>query len=158
MNLVKKQNLSLSSFLLILIFLICSVSFSEETNNFFGKAEVIDGDTVRIKETKIRLFGIDAPEKKQFCKKDYLNIFIFAFKKKYPCGQISRQKLKKFLNNQIIHCKVKDEKDRYKRYLGICYKGNSDINAWLVKNGYAVSYRKYSKEYLSEEIYAKKIN
>ena len=155
MSLVKKQNLNLSSFLAILLFLICSVSFSEETKTFFGKAEVIDGDTIRINEKKIRLFGIDAPEKKQFCKKDYLNIFIFSFKKNYPCGQISSEKLKKFLNNQIISCKVKNEKDRYKRYLGICYKRNRDINAWLVKNGYAVLYRKYSKKYLNEEVYAK---
>ena len=52
MSLVKKQNLSLSSFLIILIFLISSVSFSEETKTFFGKAEVIDGDTIRINEKK----------------------------------------------------------------------------------------------------------
>ena len=51
--------------------------------------------------------------------------------------------------------KVKDEKDRYKRYLGICYKGNSDINAWLVKNGYAIAYTRYSKKYVLDEQYAK---
>ena len=56
MSLVKKQNLSLSSFLTILFFLICSVSFGEETKFFFGKVEVIDGDTIRIKEKKDKTF------------------------------------------------------------------------------------------------------
>ena len=95
-------------------------------------------------------------KKKQLCKKNYLNIFIFSFSKNYNCGQISSDKLKKFLNNHIITCEFKKQKDQYKRYLGICFKKNKDINAWLVRSGYALSYRKYSKKYLNEEFHAKK--
>ena len=32
-----------------------------------GKARVVDGDTLHINQTKIRLHGIDAPEMKQIC-------------------------------------------------------------------------------------------
>ena len=46
-------------------------------------------------------------------------------------------------------------KDRYQRKLAICFRNKLNINSWLVRNGYAVSYQKYSKKYLSEEIEAK---
>ena len=43
--------------------------------------------------------------------------------------------------------------DRYKRLIGECYKRNLNLNSWLVSNGYAVAYRKYSKKYISNENY-----
>ena len=152
---MKKQSLILSSFLIAFFFQFFFY-LNSEASSISGKAIVIDGDTIKINEKKIRLFGIDAPEKKQICKKNYLNIFIFSFSKNYNCGQISSDKLKKFLNNHIITCEFKKQKDQYKRYLGICFKKNKDINAWLVRSGYALSYRKYSKKYLNEEFHAKK--
>ena len=50
----------------------------------------------------------------------------------------------------------KSIKDHYNRYLSICYLKNRDINSWLVKNGYAIAYKRYSKKYILEEQYAKK--
>ena len=119
-----------------------------------GSAVVTDGDTIKINNNKIRLFGIDAPEKKQLCEKIFLTISFISFKKKYPCGEISTEKLKKLINKNIIKCHVKG-KDRYQRKLAICFRNKLNINSWLVRNGYAVSYQKYSKKYLSEEIEAK---
>ena len=113
-----------------------------------------DGDTIKINNNKIRLFGIDAPEKKQLCEKIFLTISFISFKKKYPCGEISTEKLKKLINKNIIKCHV-EGKDRYQRKLAICFRNKLNINSWLVRNGYAVSYQKYSKKYLSEEIEAK---
>ena len=43
----------------------------------------------------------------------------------------------------------------YKRNIGTCYVKTQDINGWLVKNGYALAYKKYSKKYVIEEQYAK---
>ena len=119
-----------------------------------GSAVVTDGDTIKINNNKIRLFGIDAPEKKQLCEKIFLTISFISFKKKYPCGEISTEKLKKLINKNIIKCHV-GGKDRYQRKLAICFRNKLNINSWLVRNGYAVSYQKYSKKYLSEEIEAK---
>lgn len=93
-------------------------------------------------------------KKKQTCKKPYLTIGIFSFTKNYLCGQVSTNKLTKKINNQIIKCKIKDV-DRYSRLIGECYKRNQNLNSWLVANGYAVAYRKYSKKYVSDEISAK---
>ena len=50
---------------------------------------------------------------------------------------------------------IKKNKDRYNRSIGTCYIKNQDINQWLVKNGYAIAYKKYSKKYVLDEQYAK---
>ena len=81
--------------------------------NLVGIAEVIDGDTIRIDKKKIRLFGIDAPEKKQFCRKIFLSISSISFKKDYPCGKISTNFLKKKIDKKLIKCKSIG-RDRYK--------------------------------------------
>ncbi len=59
---MKKLSLNLSSFFVILIFII-SNSYSSEKNVAIGKAQIIDGDTIIIKGEKIRFAGIDTPER-----------------------------------------------------------------------------------------------
>ena len=120
-----------------------------------GKVKVIDGDTVKIKNNKIRLSGIDAPELNQLCSKVFLSLSFISFYKKYYCGKISTEKLKRLLKNGIILCKVENI-DRYKRKLATCYKNKLNINSWLVRNGYALAYIKYSKKYILQEKEAKR--
>ena len=50
---------------------------------------------------------------------------------------------------------MQDKLDRYKRYIGVCFLGDVDLNKWMVINGYAVAYRRYSKDYIEDENYAK---
>ena len=146
----------------ILLFLICLIFFfityqdvkSSEITSITGHAEVTDGDTIKINTFKIRLNGIDAPEKKQKCKRPYLEIFIFIFYEDYSCGQKSTEALIKKINNQKITCKISNV-DYFKRLIGECYKRKINLNAWLVSNGHAVAFRKYSKKYVPEEIIAK---
>ena len=83
----------LISICLIFFFLTYNDVKSEEIKIISGIAKVSDGDTIRIEGKKIRFFGIDAPEKKQQCKKPWLTIFFISFSKDYPCGQISTDKL-----------------------------------------------------------------
>ena len=82
---------------LILFSLIYNFANSEEKESIFGIAKVIDGDTIKINDKKIRLFGIDAPEIKQFCKKPYLSISFLSFQKKYSCGIKSTNNLKRMI-------------------------------------------------------------
>ena len=119
-----------------------------------GMVKIIDGDTLKIGEKKIRLYGIDAPEKAQNCKKIYFSFLIFNFQKDYKCGERSTLALSKKLNNKKVKCILEDNKDKYKRNIGTCYIENQDINRWLVKNGYAVAYTKYSRKYVLDEQYA----
>ena len=148
---MKKLNLILFSF--IILFSLNNKSFSNE-GKIIGIAKVIDGDTLKIGSKKIRLYGIDAPEKKQKCKKKYLNINFLYFQKEYNCGIVSKNNLKKKIENKVIKCMYKS-KDRYARYLGICYLENLDLNKWMVKNGDALAYKKYSRKYELQEQYAK---
>ena len=146
----------------ILLFLICLIFFfltyqdvkSSEITSITGYAKVTDGDTIKIDTFKIRLDGIDAPEKKQKCKKTYLTISFMSFTKDYMCGEVSTEKLIKKINKQKLNCNILDV-DRYKRLIGECFKRNINLNSWMVSNGFAVAYRKYSKKYVSDEINAK---
>ena len=111
-----------------------------------GNPNIIDGDTIYINSSKIRLHGIDAPEREQNC--------IFE-QKKWLCGMQSTIQLKKLINSQIIKCIVNDV-DIYKRYVAICYLNKLNINKTMVKNGWAIAYRYYSKDYIDEEFIAKR--
>ena len=128
-------------FPLILLFL-CNFVFAK---NITGKPRIIDGDTIHIKNNKIRLHGIDAPETKQTCKLD---------NEKWYCGKHSTEELKKLIYNQEIKCETKDI-DIYNRYVAICFVNKININQWMVKNGWAIAYRYYSTDYIREEKYAR---
>lgn len=136
--------------LILIFFFVCKVSNAEQSR-------VIDGDTIIYNGQKIRLFGIDAPEKKQKCKKPFLSLSFISFSKEYDCGLLATKKLKQKIDKKIINC-IKKGTDRYQRIIGICYINNRDINAWMVRNGYAVAYVKYSKKYLFQENLARKEN
>ena len=83
-------------FLLLLFF----ISLNAYAEVIEGKALVIDGDTIKIKNNKIRLSGIDAPEINQSCKKIFLSIQFLSFHKKYACGKISTKKTKKIIKRR----------------------------------------------------------
>ena len=144
---MKKLNLNLFNLILLILFLNISFSNSSDLKSIYGKAEIIDGDTIKIKEKKIRLFGIDAPEMDQIC---------FKSSNPYHCGHTAAKALIRYTKNRTIYCYYA-ELDKYKRILGTCNygEGKEDINAMMVNRGYAVAYPRYSKKYLKEEEYAK---
>ena len=112
-----------------------------------GVPSITDGDTIKILNKRIRLHGIDAPESKQLCKKN---------SKEYRCGIIATEALVKKINKNQVRCIVQDRLDRYKRYIGVCFVEAINLNQWMVRNGHAVAYRRYSKDYIKDEDYAKK--
>ena len=131
-----------------------SNSIAEEIS---GIPKVVDGDTIHINNYKFRLEGIDAPEMRQQCKKESFKIsfFIgFTFYKDYSCGKVSKEKLITKIDTTEIKC-ISSSKDRYKRYIATCYKGKTNLNQWMVRNGFAIAYRRYSKLYVSDEEFAK---
>ena len=125
-----------------------------QASEIIGFPKIVDGDSIHIKSYKIRLEGIDAPEMKQKCKKPYLQIMFFTFQKDYYCGQVSKKKLLQKIGNKSVKC-ILLGKDRYKRYLAKCFKGTINLNRWMVRNGFAIAYRKYSKLYILDENLAK---
>ena len=143
------------SYRIIIIFLfLFSHSIAEEIS---GVPKIIDGDTVHIDNYKFRLEGIDAPEIRQKCKKESLKISStigFAFYKNYKCGKVSKEKLAAKINKSEIKC-IFTSKDRYQRYIATCYKGKLNLNKWMVRNGFAIAYRRYSNNYVPDEEFAK---
>jgi endonuclease YncB( thermonuclease family) len=106
-----------------------------------GIASVIDGDTVEIHGTRIRLHGIDAPESGQTCHR--------STGEPYRCGQTAALALAEFIGRKTVVCDPspasKGRPDRYGRMIAICSVDRSTINEWMVDNGHAVSY--LSKDY-----------
>ena len=129
----------------IIYFLIFSFFLSTILTASEKKIQVIDGDTIHIGKLKYRFFGIDAPEIKQICEKDNTKI---------QCGVIAKSVLKNKIADKIPECVVKD-KDRYQRLVAECFIGKESLSRFMVREGYAVAYSQYSKDFIEDEKYAK---
>jgi len=111
-----------------------------------GMATVIDGDTISIAGTHIRLQGIDAPEWQQTCTD--------ANGASWPCGRTAARELSGLLRGMSLMCKTTDF-DQYDRVLAVCsLPDGSNVNAWLVRQGWAVAFGR-SRLYASAEAEAK---
>lgn len=99
-----------------------------------GRASVIDGDTIEIQGTRIRLHGIDAPESAQTCERNG---------KPWRCGQAAALALSDWLEAGPVACQP-IERDRYKRTVAKCAKGGQDVAGWLVTQGWAMDWPRYS--------------
>ncbi len=98
---------------------------------------ISDGDTITVltankQQLKVRLAGIDAPERSQ------------AF------GMRARKHLADEIFGKIIELEVRGT-DKYKRTLGIIYLNDQDINEKMIKDGFAWFYKKYASSQPEEE-------
>jgi len=102
---------------------------------------IADGDTLTIltsssQQKKVRLAGIDTPERKQ------------------PFGNRAKQALSKLAFQKQALVEI-ETKDRYGRTVGIVFIGSKNLNAELVKQGMAWVYRKYNKDKVLYELETK---
>ena len=104
-----------------------------------GSARVVDGDTMDVRGTRIRLFGIDAPERDQTCR---------AGSRRWACGQRATRALHDRIGNRSVQC---EERDRETRIVATCRAGTVELNRWMVLEGWALAYRHYSRSYVDEE-------
>lgn len=107
---------------------------------------VVDGDSLRIGEARVRLHGIDAPELNQTCTTPQGAL--------WRCGQWSRAQLEAFVQGQRLDCDDLGA-DRHGRRLARCRLDGRDIAALMVTVGAAFAYRRYSDEYVPHETYAR---
>src|SRR3984893_9289556 len=107
-----------------------------------GIPRILDGDTLIINGTHIRLEGIDAPETDQVC--------LDAKGAQWTCGIEARDQLKAHVAGREISCADKGI-DRYKRTLAVCSLASEDLNRWLVREGLALAYVQYSRTYMDAE-------
>jgi len=105
-------------------------------SDFRGRASVIDGDTLEIRGSRIRLWGVDAPEHDQLCRGDD--------SLPYRCGARVANELDRFIAARTVACVALDI-DRYGRTVASCSVGGVDLAKWLVAHGYALDWPHYSK-------------
>jgi endonuclease YncB( thermonuclease family) len=111
-----------------------------------GAASVIDADTLEINRPRVRLVGIDAPESGQKCRD--------AASRLVRCGSIAANALDRWINRNPVSCAIEDT-DRYGRFLGQCSVRGENMQEWLVRNGHALAYRRYSTAYVPAELEAR---
>jgi len=128
--------------------LVMTVPLLISSQSITTEQRIIDADTIKISGKKVRLNGVDAPELAQKCKD--------LEGQTYNCGVKATQKLQELLNTmpkKSIECAFTG-KDVYGRLLGECSIGKININSWLVLNGWAFAYHKYSMKYINDEVFA----
>jgi endonuclease YncB( thermonuclease family) len=111
-----------------------------------GTPRIVDGDTVEIGQTKIRLVGIDAPETDQIC--------LSANGENWACGVTARDELIRHSNGQLWECTMTGT-DQYGRSLANCLIEGEDVSKWMVRSGRALSFVRYSHAYDADEVAAK---
>ena len=93
--------------------------------------KVVDGDTLDVQLSsgpiRVRLHGVDAPEKAQ------------------PHGKTATATLTSLVLNKQVQIEP-FEQDRYERLIGIVYLGDLNVNTELVSRGHAWAYRHYMRK------------
>jgi endonuclease YncB( thermonuclease family) len=100
-----------------------------------GQATVIDGDTLEMHGQRIRLWGIDAPEADQLCRGDD--------SLRYRCGARAANSLDAFIARRTVRCLPRGA-DQYGRIVAACDVAGTDIAGWLVGQGLALDWPRYS--------------
>ena len=131
-------------FYILILIISCNSSSAKSISK---PNRIIDGDTIILNSKKIRFHGIDTPEIRQKCKND--KGFVYA------CGLRATKELIKIIGKNKVICKKKTT-DRYGRLISVCFVNGKNVNSLMVKSGWALAYRKYSKDYVKDEEEAKK--
>lgn len=117
-----------------------------EHGTLSGRARVIDGDTLEIDGRHIRLEGIDAPEMGQTCGRHSIG--------SWKCGSAAADRLAALVAKRSVSCESRGN-DKYGRMLGICFIDGNDLNAQMVREGFAWAFVKYSQSYVRQEAEAR---
>src|SRR5690606_3585622 len=126
--------------LLVLLSVCISVPLAAQT------ASAVDGDTLRIDGTTYRLHGVDAPEKAQVCCRGGVDGL---------CGQEDATWLRRLVADRPVRCREKD-RDRYGRFVAVCWAGGLELNREFVRAGLAWAYRRYGRDYEDAELEARR--
>lgn len=122
-------------FILLLMFVLLSGGSKALAGDLVGKASIVDGDTLEIHSTRIRLWGIDAPESSQLCRDEE--------SLPYFCGAKAANELDAFIAQRPVDC-VPVNRDVYGRIVAMCSVGELDLAEWLVRSGLALDWPRYS--------------
>ena len=107
-----------------------------------------DGDSFSLSGEEIRLWGIDAPEFFQTCRD--------PAGKEYPCGRQAKEYLQGLIEQHAVRCESTTRAKNETRIVARCFIGADDLGQQMVRGGWAVEYRYFSKgAYTAAELEAK---
>lgn len=112
-----------------------------------SRIKVIDGDTLDLGDTRIRLDGIDAPEIAQRC--------LTTAGESWRCGRSARDALTKMIGSAQVHCQ-REGTDGYDRVIATCFAHGRNLNEAMVTQGHALAFVKYSARYSPQEAEARR--
>jgi endonuclease YncB( thermonuclease family) len=118
---------------------LAQTDIEEGTGTTHGFA-VSDGDTVKFGRQRIRMFGIDAPEKGQTCDEG-----------KWHPGPLATKALIDFIAGRPVSCHQVDYDRKNDRPVALCFAGGDDLQALMVSAGWAWAYTHYSDQYVDAE-------
>lgn len=110
--------------------LLCLALLGACSGELEGPARVVDGDTIEVQATKVRLLDLDAPERLQTC--------TTSEGWTWACGARATIELRSLVSGHKISCRAYG-KDKYGRTLAQCSVLGVDLGAWLVSRGWAVA-------------------
>jgi endonuclease YncB( thermonuclease family) len=110
-----------------------------------GPAHAGDGDSLTISGISVRLYGIDAPELGQFCRRGGVP---------WKCGEEAKRQLQAMVEGQQVSCR-RIETDEYGRTIAVCTAGRRELNKAMVESGWATAFRRYSDAYIADEMHAR---
>lgn len=107
-----------------------------------GPVRVIDADTWDVGDTRVRLFGIDAPELAQTCQNRQ--------GLEWSCGAWATDRARARFEGRVAACEQIDT-DRYGRTIARCSVDGEDAGRIMVLDGLALAFRRYSSDYDLDE-------
>ncbi len=117
----------------------CSTRSHAQTSEIVGVASVIDGDTIEIHGTHIRLWGFDAPERGRHCDGGV------------SAKQLTSNALDQFINGRTVSCQIRGNDRTHDRPVAMCSVGDVELGAWMVEQGWARDWPRYSRQYYAPQ-------
>lgn len=102
---------------------------------------VKDGDSFVLNGEEVRLWGVDAVELSQFCQKSGRD---------YPCGKHAKSYLLHLIGSSDLRCERMPATKKETRTVARCFIGDLDVGREMVRAGWAIDYRYFSKGFYAE--------
>ncbi len=115
--------------------------------NIDGTAEAVDGDTLSMAGSRIRILGVDAPEATQTCRRGAEN---------WVCGRDAKEQLSALVSGKQVQCQGRDT-DTYNRMVAVCRAGGLDLGRTMVETGMALALPDFSDDYVEAEARARRL-